>query len=108
MNLEKEATDSREEQELDAEPDTPQEDAGGEDASRQSDAPSEPDTGRGSRREEELAERLRSVEAQARFYQEENERTRRDLETSRSAQRPDPREEQARIEAMDPEQRVLY
>lgn len=49
-----------------------------------------------------------AVAAQARFYQEQLEVTRRELEHLRAAQRPDPREEQARIDAMDPEQRVLY
>ena len=61
-----------------------------------------------SRQDDVLTERLRSVEAQARVYQEEAERNRRELEAMRQAQRVDPREEQARIDAMDPEQRVLY
>ena len=47
-------------------------------------------------------------EAEARYWREEAERNRRELDQLRAAQRPDPREEQARIDAMDPEQRVLY
>lgn len=61
-----------------------------------------------SRHDDGMVERLRSVEAQARVYQEESERNRRELETLRAAQRVDPREEQARLEAMDPEQRITY
>lgn len=48
------------------------------------------------------------IASQARFYQEQAEQYRREVEQLRAAQRPDPREEQARIDAMDPEQRVLY
>jgi hypothetical protein len=47
-------------------------------------------------------------EAEARYWREEAERNRRELEQLRAAQRPDPREEQARLEAMDPEQRITY
>lgn len=48
------------------------------------------------------------IASQARFYQEQAEQYRREVEQLRAAQRPDPREEQARVDAMDPEQRVLY
>jgi hypothetical protein len=61
-----------------------------------------------SRHDDGAAERLRSVEAQARYFQEEAERHRRELEAIRASHRPDPREEQARLEAMDPEQRISY
>lgn len=47
-------------------------------------------------------------EAEARYWREEADRNRRELEQLRTAHRQDPREEQARIDAMDPEQRVLY
>jgi hypothetical protein len=47
-------------------------------------------------------------EVEARYWREEAERNRRELEALRAAQRPDPREEQARLEAMDPEQRITY
>lgn len=67
-----------------------------------------PEPSERSSRDDGLAERLRLVEAQARFFQEEYEKTRRETDALRAAQRPDPREEQARLEAMDPEQRITY
>lgn len=61
-----------------------------------------------STRDTRETDRLRAVETQARIYQEELDRTRRELDALRSSQREDPRAEQARLEAMDPEQRILY
>jgi hypothetical protein len=66
-------------------------------------APSDP-----APRDDGRAARDDAIASQARFYQEELERTRRELEAIRASQRPDPREEQARLEAMDPEQRITY
>lgn len=97
MDLEQDAPEP-----VDNEPAPIQEDGGGAPAATEDHAPaSEPVSQDRHGRDEGMA-------AQARFYQEQLENTRRELEQLRSMQRPDPREEQARIDAMDPEQRVLY
>jgi hypothetical protein len=83
------------------EPAAPQEGSDGGEASVEDTAPaSEPSSARSGRDD--------AIAAQARFYQEQAEQYRREVEHLRAAQRQDPREEQARIDAMDPEQRVLY
>jgi hypothetical protein len=86
---------------VDSEPAAPLEGGDGGEASVEDNAPaSEPSSARSGRDD--------AIASQARFYQEQAEQYRREVEQLRAAQRPDPREEQARIDAMDPEQRVLY
>jgi hypothetical protein len=83
------------------EPVSPQEGGdGGETVVEDTSPASEPVSGRQTRDD--------ARESEARYWREEADRNRRELEQLRAAQRQDPREEQARIEAMDPEQRVLY